>query len=317
MNEPGAHDLQTIEQALLADDPQFIAQFRQVSEQLDTAAAGAPPGSILVAVDGSLESMRAVHWAASRARASGADIRIVHAVRWRSYPSDYGAAELADVSLQQAGEAIRQSAEDLASAVAPHSRVTGAIFGGPPGPTIVHSAKGAALLVLGSSRFGVLRSVLNASTLPYVVNRVRCAVAVLPAAKSVPPQSLTGPPRVVVGVDGSAGDGRALADALRIASAGSFELLVVCPAGAEQATRTALAALRRHVPVLAVEQVTAEDQLVDALGRLAPSSQAVVCDRSQLALNKPWRGRAGRRLLRDAPCPVLLTCTTASDPGGR
>jgi len=317
MNASGARDLQMIEQALLADDLQFIAEFRQATEQLDRAAADAPPGTILVAVDGALESMQAVHWAAMLARTNGADIRIVHAFRWRSYPLDYGVSELGDLSVQQAGEDICSSAVDLASAVAPGSRVNGTIVAGTPGPAIVHAAKGAALIVLGGSRLGLLRSLLGASTLPYVVKHVRCTVAVLPAAESAPPRFLTAPPRVSVCVDGSAGDGPALAEALRIASAGMFELLVVCAAGAEQTTRTALAALRRHVPMPALERMTANDQVVDTLARLASSSQAVVCDRSQLVLNKPWRGRAGRRLIRDAACPVLLTCTAANDPGGR
>lgn len=317
MNESGARDLQLIEQALLAGDPQFIAQFRQATEQLDTAAPDAPPGTILVAVDGTLESMQAVHWAAMLARANGADIRIVHAFRWGSYPLDYGVNELGDLSVQQTGEDICSSAVDLASAVAPDNPVHGTIVGGLPGPAIVHAAKGVALLVLGSCRLGLLRSPLNASALRYVVKHARCPVAVLPAADSARARLLTAPPRVSVCVDGSAGDGPALAEALRIASAGMWELLVVCAVGAEQATATALAALRGRVSVSAVEQMTAKDRASDTLARLAPSSQAVVCDRSQLALNKPWRGRAGRQLIREATCPVLLTCTAASDPGDR
>jgi len=71
------------------------------------------------------------------------------------------------------------------------------------------------------------------------------------------------------------------------------------------------------VLVPAVEQMTTREQVVDTLARLAPSSPAVVCDRSQVALSKPWSGRAGRRLVRDATCPVLFTRTAASDPGGR
>jgi len=317
MNESGAHDLQLIEQALLADDPQFISQFRRAAEQLDAVAADAPPGTILVVVDGTLESMRTVHWAAMLARTSGAGIRIVHAFRWRSYPIEYGLSEPADLRSRKAGEAICSSAVDLASAVAPDSRVNGAIVAGTAGPAIVHAAKGAALIVLGGSRLGLRGSLLGASALPYVLDRARCAVGVLPAAESVSPQSQTAPPRVSVGVDGSAGDGPALAEAVRIASAGTFELLAVCAAGAEQATRTTLAALRQRVSVPTVELMTAADQVVDTLTRLAPLSQAVVCDRSQVALHKPWSGRAGRRLVRDATCPVLLTCTAAGDPGDR
>lgn len=317
MTDCGDQDLQMIELALLADDPQFISRFQRATEQLDAGAADAPQGPILVAVDGTLESMQAVHWAAKFARTSRAEIRIVHAVRLGSGPIDQGVSDPADLNWGQPGEAICHSAVDLASAVAPASRVYGTIFRGAPGPAIVLAAKGAALIVLRSSGLGLLRSLLCGSALPYVLDRARCAVAVLPAAERIMPQSPTAASRVMVGVDGGAGDRAALAEAVWIASAGSFELLAVCAPGAEQATRTALARLRRHASVPAVELLTAADRLVDTLAELAPSAQAIVCDRSQVALNKPWRGRGGRRLIRGARCPVLLTYTAANDQGDR
>ena len=317
MNEPGAHDLQQIEQALLADDPQFTAQFRRATEQLGSAVTDVPPGPIVVAVDGTLTSMQAVHWAAMRARTSDADIRIVHAFRWRSYPLEYGMAELQDLSGQEAGQEICRSAVDLASAVAPATRVTGTLVSGTAGPAIVQATADAALLVLGGSRLSATKTLLSASTVPYVIARVRCSVAVLPSGGSAPAEPGTAPSRVCVGVAGGAGDTAALAEALRIARASNHELLVVCAAGAEQATRTALAMLRRHVDVPAVEQMTAKDQVVNTLIRLAPSSQAIVCDRSHVILNSPLRGRAGRRLVHEACCPLLLTYAAANDLGRR
>lgn len=315
MTESGARDLQLIEQALLADDPHFIARFEQATQGLVTPASQAPPGPIVIPVDGTLTSMQAVHWAASRARSSGAEIRIVHAFRWRSFPTDYGASELADLSLQQAGEDICSSAVDLASAIAPASRISGTLIAGSPGPAIVEAARGAAMIVLSGSRRGWLPTLLRISTLPHVLDRTRCAVAVLPDAEAARPAPAA-PARVCVGADGGPGDLPALAEALHLAVAHGLELLVVCAPGSDRAAGAALASLHEH-PAVPVETMTARDRLVDTLGRLAPSAHSIVCDREQLRLCGTWRGASDRRLLRDAGCPVLLTRATAEPSDAR
>lgn len=303
MTESGAGDLQLIEQALLADDPRFIARFERATEGLVRPPSQGPPGPFVVGVDGTLASMQAVHWAASRARVSGAEIRIVHAFRWRSFPTDYGASELADLSLQQAGDDICSSGVDLAAAIAPTCRISGTLVASSPGPAVVEeAARGAAMIVLSGSRMRWLPTLLRMSTLPHVLDRTGCVVAVLPGTEAAPLTS----PRVCVGVDGGPGDQRALAQALQIAVADSLGLLVVCAAGSERAIARALASVHEH-PTVSVETMTARDRLVDTLGRLAPSAHAIVCDREQLRIRRPWLGASGRRLLRDASCPVLLT----------
>lgn len=307
MTEPGARDLQLIERALLADDPQFIARFERATQWLVTPAS---PGPIVVAVDGTLASMQAVHWAASRARVSGADIRIVHAFRWRSFPTDYGASELADLNLQKAGEDIYSPALDLASAVAPASRISGTLVAGAPGPAIAEAARGAAMIVLSGSRVRWLPTLLRMSTLAHVLDRASCAVAVLPGTKTAP-LARAASARVCVGVDGGPGDLPALNQALQIAGMDSAELLVVCAPGSEHATGSALASLHQH-PAVPVATMTAQERLVDTLGRLAPSAHSIVCDRAQLRFRRTWGGVSDRRLLRDAGCPVLLTRATAA-----
>lgn len=315
MTESGARDLQLIEQALLADDPQFIARFHQAAQRLVARPPQAPPGPIVVAVDGTLACMRAVHWAARRARVSGAEISIVHAFRWRSFPTDYGASELADLSLQQARVDVCSSAVDLASAVAPASRISGAIVSGGRGPTIVEAARDAAIIVLGGSRLRWLPTLLRISTLPHVLDRTTCTVAVLPDSEA-PPPARAAPARVCVGLDGGPGDVPALAESLHVAATERLELLVVCASGSERATEAALASLREHTTVT-VERMVARGSLVDALVRLAPSAHSVVFDREQLRWHGPWLGGCGRRLLRDTSCPVLLTAATTECLGGR
>ena len=315
MTESGARDLEQIEQALLVDDPHFIARFRQATQRLTASSPQSPPGPIVVAVDGTLSSLQAVHWAASRARTSGADIRIVHAFRWRSWPTDYGASELDDLSQQGAGEDICASAVDLASAVAPASRISGRLVAGSPGPAIVEAARGAAMLVHGGSSLRWLPTVLRTSTLLHVLDRTRCTVAMLPDARRAPPM-LTERARVCVGVDGGPGDLPALTEAVHIAAADGLEMLVVCASGSERTTGTALASVLVHRAVT-VERMTAREGLVDTLVRLAPSARAVVCDRGQLRLQWPWLGSCGRRLLRDAGCPVLLKRAAANRLGDR
>ncbi len=309
MHESGARDLELIEQSLLADDPQLVARFEQAAVRLTALGAGAPADPILVAVDGTLNSLLAVRWAATIARESCAEIRIVHACRWRSYPTDYGFAELHDHRLLETGQSVCSAAVDLASAVAPRSRVHAVLVAGPAGAAIVHAAKDAALVVLGSARPSMLRGLADTSTLSCVVRRLRCAVAVVPTGDAAAAQALTSP--VTVAVDGSAGDGPALAQALQLTDLSSRDLLVVSTAEREQAAARALAAAARRRPGLLVHRMVAAGSVVDKLADLSSSSQTVVCDRSLVALHRPGRGGAGRRLVREAACPVLLT----SGPG--
>jgi nucleotide-binding universal stress UspA family protein len=314
MNESSAYDLQLIERALLAEDPQFIAQFRRATQQLGTLSTPPPAGPLVVAVDGTLTSMQAVHWAASQARTTGTDIHIVHAFRWRSYPLEYGIAALQDLSDQAAGQDICRSAVELASAVAPGVHVTAALVSGTAGPAIVHAASNAGLLVMGGSRPSALKKLCGTSALPHVISRVRCCVAVVPEAG---PHDMATGSLICVGVAGGVGDTAALAAGLRLAQTGAHRLQVVCAAGAEQATTVALAALRRDFNAPVVERITAKDEVADTLTRLAPRAEAIVCDRSLVAMGAPLRGRAGRRLLREALCPVLLSSAGPSSAGGR
>ena len=314
MNESSAHDLQLIEQALQADDPQFIAQFRQATGQLGALSTLPPTGPFVVAVDGTLTSMQAVRWAASHARTTGADIHIIYAFRWRSCPLEYGIDALQDLSDQAAGRDICTSAVGLASAVAPGVHVTATLFSGRAGPAIVQAASNAGLLVMGSSRLSALKKLCGTSALPYVIPRVLCSVAVIPEAG---PHDMTTRSLICVGVPGAVGDTAALAAGLRLAEAGAHRLQVVCAASAEQTTTVALAALRRDIDVSVVERITAKDQVADTLIRLAPRAQAIVCDHSLVAVNAPLRGRAGRRLLREACCPVLLSSSGPHTVGGR
>lgn len=245
--------------------------------------------------------MRAVHWAALRARASGADLRVVHAFRWRSYPLDYGVGELGDPGGRDAAQAVCESAVDLATAVAPGSRLSGTLVCGPAGAAVVRAAAGAGLLVLGGSHLGAWRTLLGAATLPHVMSRTGCDVAVVPARRPEPGVALL---RITVGLAGGPRDACALAEALRFAHAEGCAIHMVVAAGAENAAAARLRAVRQELPISAVDRTTAYGPLAAALGRLTASSAAVVCDRSTVELASGlWRSRAGRQMLNEARCP--------------
>jgi nucleotide-binding universal stress UspA family protein len=316
MNESGARDLQVIERTLAADDPVFTSWFRSACEGLGASRATGPGGPVVVAVDGTLGSLRAVEWAAERASTSGADLRIVHAIRWRSYPLDYGMGEVDVLSDQQAGLEICRSALDLVMTVAPDVRVTAALVSGSVGPALVQAARDAVLLVVAGFRLGGLGTLLLGSALPCIIDRATCDVAILPASPSALTGGTASTSPVSVGVDGGPGDVPALARALQAAESRQAAVLVACAAGAERATATELSRLRRHILVPRVDCETVLEPVAEALARVSSRSSAVVCDRSLLAIVGPRRGRAGRRLLNQAHCPVLLTGAAPRRPGG-
>jgi nucleotide-binding universal stress UspA family protein len=310
MYESGAHGLQQIEQALLADDPQFISRFRQAAQQLAATASDRPPGPIVVRVDGTLASMRAVEWAARWASASHAQIRIVHPFRPRSYPLDIGMEALQDLSGREAAEDICRSAVDLASAVAPASQCSFALVRDAEAPGLLRAADKNSLLVVGGPGPGALATLLHTGTLPQLLKRGRCPVAVLPCADTsecAPASS----GRVSVLLDGSPGDSAAMAWGLKLADAHGCGVTIACPPGlASTAAATAtLRTIRGQLPAPDVTWTTGSGPLTLAMAHLQSAPVAVVLDRSAMRIGGLWRGRAGRQLLRTASCPVLLTCT--------
>jgi nucleotide-binding universal stress UspA family protein len=137
---------------------------------------------IVVGVDGSVGSRRALQWAVDEARLRGASVECVHA--WNlpfvaGYP--YGTPVLEAAALEQDAErALHEivAAIDTTGLAAP---IEERVETGVASQVIVEAAKGADLLVVGSRGLGGFKGLLLGSVSHQVVQHAPCTVVVVPA----------------------------------------------------------------------------------------------------------------------------------------
>jgi nucleotide-binding universal stress UspA family protein len=180
---------------------------------------------VLVGVDGSEESLRAVRWAADEARARHTSLRLVHAFDTSDAPY------LADpavrltyrkVMTRRAHRWLREAA-DQARGVDPGLEVEVELRLEHPVPLLVADSAGAGLLVLGSRGQSGQGGPLLGSVASGVCARARCPVVVVPH----PAALVTAAAPVVVGVDGSPLSEQALAFAFDYAGLHGAPLVAV------------------------------------------------------------------------------------------
>jgi nucleotide-binding universal stress UspA family protein len=139
--------------------------------------ASASQRGIVVGIDGSSISARALDWAVTQAEQSGAPLDIVTA--WM-FPMAIGYAltttvgEVRDKARSLVDEAIGHVAE-----VAPDVAVRGEAIEQPPGPALVAASKTADLLVLGSRGMGGFEELLVGSVGRYCMRHASCSVVLV------------------------------------------------------------------------------------------------------------------------------------------
>ena len=158
-----------------ADAPPFTGLLGETDE-----AALEPSNSqhrIVVGIDGSAESKRALDWAITYATQSGVVLDIVTA--WM-FPMAIGYAFTTTV------DEVRQKALDLideaishVAHVAPNVVVRGDPFEQPAGPALVMASKGADLLIVGSRGMGGFEELLVGSVGHYCMRRASCSVVIV------------------------------------------------------------------------------------------------------------------------------------------
>lgn len=137
---------------------------------------------VVVGVDGSAQSVAALHWAARYAAATGAVVRAVFA--WH-YPVAAGEAPVG-----VAPESVRHQAEDLerrhlddaiAQVYPPEARgeVDAQIAYGHPAQVLIDMSKEADLLVVGGSGHGAFTGMLVGSVSIHCVAHAFCPVTVV------------------------------------------------------------------------------------------------------------------------------------------
>ena len=130
---------------------------------------------IVVGVDGSPASQRAVRWAAQQAKLTGATLRAVSSWRWPNYitrvPPGVDPASDTRRTLDEVLEEALTGSEDLT--------VTRHVIEGPPGPALLTQAQDATLLVVGAQGRAAFPGMLLGSVAEYCVRQGSCPVVVV------------------------------------------------------------------------------------------------------------------------------------------
>lgn len=187
-----------------------------------------PAHTIVVGVDGSETSDRAVDWAAEQARVEGRALTLVHATGAVG-PAALLWLDQAGVDSQVAMDGVRREAEQLldaladrVAAAAPDVEVRGVVADLDARDVLLELARDAAMVVVGSRGRGPVKSLLLGSVAHALSRDPVCPVVVLR------PLGDSGVRRgIVVGVDALGTSTAALAFAYRQASLRQLPLRVV------------------------------------------------------------------------------------------
>ena len=137
-----------------------------------------PRGRIVVGVDGSEASKDALRWAARQAQLTGASLEAV--MSWEitatstypvPVPDGYDPASDAKDALNETVQSVLGQADGL--------ELVPAVLQGPAANTLVHEARGADLLVVGSRGHGALVGMLLGSVSEQCVAHATCPVVVV------------------------------------------------------------------------------------------------------------------------------------------
>jgi nucleotide-binding universal stress UspA family protein len=142
------------------------------------AQTAGPSGLIVVGVDGSPASRRALRWALDIARLTGAAVRAVTV--WRipvsyAHVPDWSDMDLAGAASSTLVETVREvTREDDPS-------VETVVLEGAAAPALLEAAEAADLLVVGARGRGGFAGLLLGSVTTFCVHHATCPVVVVPA----------------------------------------------------------------------------------------------------------------------------------------
>ncbi|WP_216215262.1 universal stress protein [Amycolatopsis aidingensis] len=293
------------------------------------------PASILVGVDGSEQSTRAVRWAAEEAARRGRPVRLLHSYGLPSLGYDEGlfSADWMDPLRLQSAELLAAAREaaldeypqlDLTVESVVDSQIT----------VLIEYSRWAGMIVLGASGAGGFAGRLTGSTAVAVAAHARCPVAVI---RNRPDGTTAWAGPVVVGIDGSPVSEAATAFAFEEAAVRGAPLVAVhawSDADYEQLFSEArfaadfeplrnteerllaerLAGWSEKYPEVQVERVLMLDRPRAALIERSTKAQLIVVgSRGRGGFRGLLLGSTSQALLHHAGCPVVVVRPT----GGR
>ncbi|MFE7240169.1 universal stress protein [Streptomyces sp. NPDC057580] len=187
---------------------------------------------IVVGVDGSEPSMRAVDWAADEAALRGASLRLVYASLWERYEGTSLAQDLGKPEEQVTAEDIAATAARRAHSRRPDVKVTTDVLPEEPEYALVRESRTATAMVLGSRGRSSLAEALLGSVGVTVAGHAYCPVIVLRGSHDN--RVRTGARRIVLGVGEKPADAAAVRFAVEEAQRRGVPLEAVrawrCPA---------------------------------------------------------------------------------------
>ncbi|WP_448070938.1 universal stress protein [Georgenia yuyongxinii] len=283
-------------------------------------APTAPPGGVVVGVDGSSRAGLAVDWGAAEAVRRGTSLHLVHA--FEMVDSLVANDLMTPAEARAAGEQICADAERRAREAYPGLAVTAEVRLTRPAPTLVEASRHAALVVVGARGRGAVRGPLLGSTSRHLAARAHGPVVVI----RHPVGGHGGP--VVVGVDRGPRSTAALAFALLDAARRGVAVRAVhstrreLPRGAAPGRPWPLGLVAEHevnhlaravmelaarFPTVEVDFHAVHDRPVDALLRYsAGAGLLVVGSRGLAPLAAVLRGSVSQGLIGRAHCAVAV-----------
>ncbi|MEV5610656.1 universal stress protein [Streptomyces sp. NPDC052225] len=277
---------------------------------------------LVVGVDGSEASLRAVDWAAREAAVRGWALRLVHASLWESYEGEVPAVPTGSQGGRpDIAEEILRAAVARAAACRPEVKVSTDALAEDPETTLLRAARNAVAVVTGRSGRGPVSELLLGSVSLAVAAHAQCPVIVVRGSAA----GIAGThQRILLGVgdEESAGSATRFAfteaaarhcvlDAVRAWRAPAPTTADSAPHDGGQAARDALsdvlrgpARARPDVPVRAVTvEGPARRILID---RSAAADLVIVGARRRHGHFGLQLGRVAHAVLHHADCPVAV-----------
>ncbi|WP_406495138.1 universal stress protein [Streptomyces sp. NBC_00846] len=283
---------------------------------------------VVVGVDGSEGSLRALDWAAAEAARSQHPLRVVHASLWERYEGMHPDSDGERPTEEVLAEHLVATARERAQRLGPEVAVTASVEPEDPVAALVRESHEAAMVVLGSRGRGRIAGMLLGSVSLALSGRSHCPVVVIPArTPDTPPQS----GRVVVGISDAAEPSAATVFALAQAASRHGELVAVrawrrpahhavvhplisgSPASAhhrqaEEHLEEVLARLdRTGAPDVTVHRSVVQGPVHQELIEAAKGAELLVVGaRRPSGWHGTHLGQVNHAMLHYAPCPVAV-----------
>ena len=280
--------------------------------------ANVPMGAVLVGLDASAGSARALDWAAAEARRRHWPLHLmqVHDVSRRTWPTYSMSRQVHEPVIHNALAHLAQSGDRL--------KVSWSQPTGDPATTLAYAARGCRLVVVGSRGRGAVADAFLGSTTNRLIAQTRCPVAVLRADTP----DTTGE-SVVVGLEYGRPFVRVLETAFEQAGDRHLDLTIVhtwhpdtmlgnepgllgVPTGEAQQrendrlTRSMADVARSHTQLRVTTQMVQDGAVEEFRRHAADAALVVVGSRGHGEFGGAVLGSVHQGVIRSAPCPVLV-----------